>query len=100
MGGGEEGGTYHDNYLRVWPCFMHAGHELDVAVIEGRAGNVIYGSVVVGTQVNDDEICRSMGTEIPLLGLVSVGGIRTHTCIGGVEPLVCLSKLDACVCAI
>lgn len=48
------GCAYHDNDLCVWPCFVHAGHELDVAVVEGRTGDVVHGAVVVCAQVNDD----------------------------------------------
>ena len=45
---------YHDDYLCVWVCVVYAVHEVDVAVIEGRTGDVVLRPAIVCTQVNDN----------------------------------------------
>lgn len=76
----------HD--LRTRPHLVHVGHEVDVG-LQVRAGrDVVVRVVVVGPEVDDDDVGGGMRAEVPGLGGVAVelGGAPRR--VGGVVPLV------------
>ena len=55
----------HDD-LRLGPAGVYLVDELDVAVVELRAGDIVDGVVVVGAEIDDRDVGCRMGSEVPI----------------------------------
>lgn len=84
-------GTYHDDNRSVWPGFVDVLDDLDIPVEEVLSGNLVRMAMVIASHLDDDQVGRLFGRDVPLFRLAAVHFARARTGIGGFVPVPDLS---------
>lgn len=71
---------------------MDIAHKLHIVIIVICAGDVICLVVVIGADVDHDEIGRLLRLEVPLWRVIAVDLGCAPRSIGGAVPLICLNS--------
>lgn len=69
---------------------MNVAHQFHIIVVVVGAGYIVHFVIVVCPNVNDNEICRLLGFEVPFWRILSMDLGSPRGCIANSIPLVYL----------
>jgi hypothetical protein len=91
----------HDDEMRVWPDIMDFGNERDVWIVVLFVHHVVRRVVIVGPEINEDNICWLVCREVPKSSMIAMNVLRSAVGVLGLEPLVFLaSRIASAVCIV
>lgn len=82
--------AYNNEDYRVRPDVVYVFDHVDIRMVEIFPGDLVGVSVVVAAHLDEDQISRLFGVDVPCLRVVAVELTGTATRVGSLVPVPCL----------
>lgn len=82
--------SYDNEDYRVRPDMVDVFDHVDICMVEVLAWDLVRVSVVVAAHLDEDQVSRLFGVDVPCLGVVAVELAGAATGVGCPVPVPCL----------
>lgn len=82
--------AYNNEDYRVRPDVVDVFDHVDIRMVEIFPGDLVGVSVIVAAHLDEDQVSRLFGVDVPCLGVVAVELAGAATGVGCLVPIPCL----------
>lgn len=82
--------AYNNEDYRVRPDMVDVFDHVDIRMVEIFPGDLVGVSVIVAAHLDEDQVSRLFGVDVPCLGVVAVELAGAATGVGCLVPVPCL----------